>query len=72
MAKLNDEQLQLAIEICAGNHSTKLTINYVEANGFVPDADTLVIHECVPAVINQLKDAGFRLGMCKAGMYVDK
>ncbi len=71
MAQLTDKKLQEALAICAENHSTVLTINHVKENGFVPHADSLIIHECVPAVINKLKDAGFMLGMCKAGLYVD-
>lgn len=71
MAQLSTGLLRRAITICAEHHSTKLTINYVKEDGFVPDATTLVIHECVPSVINKLKDDGFMLGMNEHGMYVD-
>lgn len=72
MAKLTNMQLHAAIDICVENHSTNLTINHLCDTNFVPSAYTLVIHECVPAVINKLKDAGFRLGMNSHGMYVDR
>ena len=68
---MNDEQLHRALTICAEHHSTNLTINLVEDGDIVDDAYPLIIHRCVPAVINKLKDAGFMLGMNSHGMYID-
>ena len=69
--KLSQKRLNEALEICAENHSTKLTLNHLMGKSFVPNAHPLVIHECCPAVINKLKEQGFMLGMSKYGMTVD-
>jgi len=69
--QLSKEKLCEALEICAENHSTLLTINSIKKGNIVSDADSLIIHKCVPAVINKLKDADFMLGMCDRGMYVE-
>jgi len=67
MKKVN---LQEIIEIAAEHHSTKLTINKVRPNDTVSNAVPVVIHDCVPSVINKLKDAGFMLSMCEDGLHV--
>ena len=72
MSLMKKEELLKAIEICTEYHSTKLTINYVKSGDVVSNASPLIIHKCCPAVINDLKANGYSVGMCKAGMYVDK
>ncbi|KKN85475.1 hypothetical protein LCGC14_0277940 [marine sediment metagenome] len=69
--KLLQKRLMEALEICAENHSTKLTLNHLMGKDSVPSAQPLVIHNCVPAVIDKLKTAGFMLGMSEYGMTVD-
>ena len=69
--KLSNEKLHKALEICADNHSTKLSMNHLMGKSFVPNAHPLVIHECCPAVINKLKEEDFMLGMSEYGMTVD-
>ena len=69
---MKKEDFISAIHICEEHHSTKLTINLVPEGQVVSNAQRLVIHECVPAVINKLKDAGYMIGLESYGMYVDK
>lgn len=60
-----------AIELAKENHSTKLTINHIRSGDTsVSSAIPIVIHECVPAVIDKLKDAGFSLSMGVEGLHV--
>lgn len=68
---LSKAKLIEALEICAENHSTNVTLNHLMDTDFVPNAHPLVIHECVPAVVDKLRTAGFMLGMTKYGMTVD-
>lgn len=58
-----------AIEIIAKHHSTKMCINKVNADS--SNWQTLVIYDCVPAVINELHEHGFMLGMKDGGLYVE-
>ena len=69
--KLKENDLMNAIQICSGNHSTKITLNYVH-DGFVPNAWPLVIHNCCASVINELKDQGYSLSMHKGVLIVSK
>ena len=58
------------IELAAAHHSTTLTINQVRPNDVVSNAIPVVIHDCVPALVDKLKDAGFLLSMSDGGMHV--
>ena len=69
--ELSKDKLAKALQICADNHSTNITLNHLMGKSFVPNAHPLVIHECCPAVINKLKEEGFMLGMSEYGMTVD-
>lgn len=68
MKKVN---LLRVIELASMQHSTKLTINQVRPNDVVSNAIPVVIHNCVPALINNLKDEGFMLSMVDDGLHVD-
>jgi hypothetical protein len=72
MSLMKKEELLKAIEICIDHHSTRLTINHVKSGDVVSNASPLIIHRCCPSVINDLKAHGYSMGMCKAGLYVDK
>jgi hypothetical protein len=64
-----------AVEIMLDNHSNNISINKLaKGDSFVPNAAKLVIHDCVPAVVNKLKEAGFMLSMSSVhnGMLVEK
>ena len=67
---MKTENLLKAIEIITAHHSTKMTINKVKSGEVVSSARTLVIHNCVPSVINKLRDEGFMLSMTDEGLTI--
>ena len=64
------ENLLKAVTILNNHHSNELVINKPKENGFA-NVNNLFIKECVPAVINELKDAGFSLSMRGGMLEVD-
>jgi hypothetical protein len=71
---LNSKQFIEAMEIISISHSSVLKINRVAGETVREGVDSvrLEIVECVPAVINRLRDAGYMLGMTNGVMTVDK
>lgn len=72
MSQLNEKQLHNALKICARNHSTKITLNHLGDKSFVPDADSLVIHECCHSVLAELIANGYIFHLDKHGISVDR
>lgn len=64
------ENLLKAIEIISEHHSTEIIINRVGEDNMA-NAKNLYITNCVPAVVNKLKDAGFSLSMHRGMLLVD-
>lgn len=67
---MKEDNLIKAIKIMAEHHSNKLEITTSDGN-HVDGTIRLYIMECVPSVINKLKEEGFTLGMQDGKMYVD-
>ena len=72
MSRLTEEQLHKALEICAKNHSTKLVLNHLVGEHFVPNADSLVIQECCHSVIAELMSNGYMFHLSEYGLSIDK
>lgn len=70
MSKLTEKQLHNALKICARNHSTKLTLNCLGGESFVPDADSLVIHECCHSVMAELIANGYIFHLSEHGLSI--
>ena len=60
-----------AIQIISNYHNTRISINECVDN-HVSNVYPILIHECCPAVINELVAAGYSLGMVGKGLSVDK
>lgn len=72
MSKLTEKQLHNALKICARQHSTKLTLNHLCSESFVPNADSLVIQACCHSVIAELIANGYIFHLSEYGLSVDK
>lgn len=72
---MNKETFFKAIEIISKHHSSEIVINQ-PINNFVGDLGTakwtIHIKKCVPAVIDELKQEGYSLGMGEHGLSVSK
>lgn len=72
---MNKETFFKALEIISKHHSSEIVINQA-INDFVGDLGTskwtIHIKKCVPAVIDELKQEGFSLGMGEYGLSVSK
>lgn len=72
---MNKETFFKALEIISKQHSSEIVINQ-PINDFVGDLGTskwtIHIKKCVPAVIDELKQEGFSLGMGEYGLSVSK
>lgn len=66
---MKPENLQKAIEIISAHHSTEIIINKPINNN--ANVNNLYIKNCVPSVIDKLRDAGFSLSMIEGLMHVD-
>lgn len=60
-----------AIQIISTHHNTRISINEC-VNDHVSNVYPILIHECCPAVIDELVAAGYLLGMVAKGLSVDK
>lgn len=60
-----------AIQIISAHHNTRISINEC-VNDHVSNVYPILIHECCPAVIDELVAAGYSLGMVAKGLSVDK
>lgn len=60
-----------AIQIISNHYNTRISINDCLDN-HVSNVYSILIHECCPAVIDELVAAGYSLGMVAKGLSVDK
>lgn len=72
---LNSKDFTTALEIISKHHSTELAINTPNNNfvGYMGQTEfRLHLKKCVPAVINNLIQAGYILNMDPEGLEVNK